>query len=510
MINKSAVLFTIIFTLLTACEPVSQSSIEHQEPQSAQASRTLLTRGVYGDLTLDVYQLERQEQAQFLRDLFEGLVGLDPTGQVIPALAESWHTEDYQQWRFTLREGLSWSNGTPLVAQDFVQSWQQLARSETALKQYLALMNINNAQAVIAGHLPVQQLGVVAIDERILQLTLDKPTPYLVKMLSNVALFPHYQGQLKEGEFVSNGAYQLLSQQDNVIHLGKNPYYWNEKAVAFKQVDYHKINATQDITTLDLVEEPRQPVANLQYFDRLCTYYYEFNFRHPLLAQQRIRNGLTSLLALTHIEGLPATLRVHRDFLPQNLQQQFMDHWQGNSVEQLLSQQGISERNPLTLRLTYDTESIHPLIAEQLIRMWSQSDMIRIKPEPVTWQQLQQKRNQGDFDLIRSGWCADYNDPMAFFSLLYSHSPDNKMGYQNAQFDKFLEQALLAQQENVKALYVQLENLVQEDKVVLPLFQYRYPVYFSPSIAGYQQDNPTGVIYSKDLFRRVISRSTLK
>lgn len=508
MIKKSAVLFSIIFGLLTACEPVSQSSLDKQlAPENTQPSRTLLTRGVYEDLTFDLYQLKREEQVAFLRDMLEGLVILDAAGQVIPALAESWHSEDNKQWQFHLREGLRWSNGTPLVAEDMVKSWQQLAHSASPLKQYLVLMNLNNAQAVIAGDLPEQQLGVVAIDPRTLQITLDKPTPYLVKMLANVALLPHYQGQVNEGEFVGNGAYQFLSQQNNVVHLAKNPFYWNEKAVSFKQVDYHKISTKQDITALDLVENPPSSMENLSYFDRLCTYYYEFNFRHPLLAQQKVRNGLTSLLALSHLEGLPATLRVHRDFLPQSLQQQFTDHWQGNSVEQLLSQQGISERNPLTLRLTYEEESEHSLIAQQLIRMWSQSDMIRIKPEPVTWQQLQQKRNQGDFDLIRSGWCADYNDPMAFFSLLYSQSPDNKMGYHNAQLDKQLEQALLAQgEENLTAIYAQLENLVQEDKVVLPLFQYRYPVYLNPSLAGYQQANPTAVIYSKDLYRRVASQ----
>ena len=98
-------------------------------------------------------------------------------------------------------------------------------------------------------------------------------------------------------------------------------------------------------------------------------------------------------------------------------------------MEQLLSQSKISEKAPLKLTLSYDQTELQSKIAQSLIRMWSQSDMIRIIGEGMPRQKLLENIAKGDFQIARSGWCADYNDPAAFLSLFYSHSPDNKSGY---------------------------------------------------------------------------------
>lgn len=503
---KSAVVFSTIFFLLLGCKPASDqvstiSPATEEKLQANQLQRQLLTRGVYDELTLDLYQAKTEDQFQLLQDISEGLVIVNPQGEIVPALAESWQTEDNKSWQFNLREGLHWSNGEPLLAEDVVKSWQQLAKSKSELKQYLLFLNLANAQAVINGELPVEKLGIIAENDRTLRIELDKPTPYLVKMLAHVALLPVYQGQ-QTPQWVTNGAYQVQTQQTDKILLHKNPYYWNEKTVAFSQVIYQKLEPQQTISNLDIVRQPKQTNEKLHYFDQLCSYYYEFNFNNPQLQQKNIRQALTALLSLTTINNPNLTLTRH--FLPKNLQQIEQENWLSIVAEQLLQQQGINEHNPLNLRLSYDDNGIHSQIAEQMIRMWSQSDLIRIKSEPLSWQQLQQKRTTGDFDIIRSGWCADYNDPSAFFSLLYSHSPDNKMGYANQQVDQLLQQLLTqSTPQELAQTYGKLETLVHQDYVVLPLFQYRLAVYLAPSIVGYDETNPTGHLYSKDLYRRV-------
>ena len=90
----------------------------------------------------------------------------------------------------------------------------------------------------------------------------------------------------------------------------------------------------------------------------------------------------------------------------------------------------------------YDDAPLHVNIAQRLVGQLTQSDMLRVDAQPVNWQTLQMKRQKGDFQVIRSGWCADFNHPMAFLGLFYSKSPDNKNGYANAEYDQLFEQAL--------------------------------------------------------------------
>lgn len=136
--------------------------------------------------------------------------------------------------------------------------------------------------------------------------------------------------------------------------------------------------------------------------------------------------------------------------------------------------------------------------------MWSQSDMIRVKAQPVAWQQLLEKRAKRDFEVIRSGWCADYNEPSAFLNIFYSQAADNQAGYHHAEVDKLLEQTLLPQTETErKHLYSKITTQLQQDYVVLPIFQYTTPIFIHPTVTGYHLDNPTGTMYSKDLYRKV-------
>ena len=179
-------------------------------------------------------------------------------------------------------------------------------------------------------------------------------------------------------------------------------------------------------------------------------------------------------------------------------------HWEQTPVEQLLSQGQISEKAPLKLTLSYDQSELQHQLVQGLIRMWSQSDMIRIIGEGMSKSQLLENIAKGNFHIARSGWCADYNEPSAFLSLFYSHSPDNKSGYRNEEVDRLFEQSLkVIPSAERTALYHRIEQILQEENVVLPLYQSRVPVYLHPTLNGYDSDNPTEVIYSKDLFRRI-------
>ena len=249
---KSAVLFLGVF-FLSGCDERPQKPAESSltvdasaTPEFSQPRRQRIVRGVYSDLFLNPQQASNIDQVAFLRDLFEGLVIYDTKGNIVPAVAENWQTQDNKTWQFTLRETAKWSNGEPVTAQQFVASWQALAKSNSPLKNYLAYMNLLNAGKVLKQELPPEALGIVAENDRTLRLTLDKPTPYLPHMLAHSSLLPQYL-QPHEG-IVSNGAYQVSGQQGELIHLEQNPHYWAKEKVSFKNVDYQKITAKQEVS----------------------------------------------------------------------------------------------------------------------------------------------------------------------------------------------------------------------------------------------------------------------
>ena len=503
--QRSAVIFSIIFTMV-ACDKLDNSkpvSPQVEAPKNTQleSNRVELKRGVYIDITLQPWQAQNEEQTQLLRDLFEGLTAYDAQGNLVPAVAETWQTKDNKIWIFTLRENAKWSNGEVVTASDFVQSWQALSQSESPLKNYLAFMNLKNAKAVLEKTLAVESLGLFAENDRTLRIELDKASPYLPSMLAHVSLLPRYA---KPTEIlISNGAYQLQSQVENQHILTANPYYWAKEKVIFQQVKYQKIVADADLSDFDIVINPQKTVQNIQDYPQLCTYFYEFNLADPMLQKSAVRKAIVSMVSTKNLVADITHLHPSNTFLPKSMLGEQESVWEPVVAEQLLSQNQISETHPLKLRIRYDDSSLNQTIATRLNRQLSQSDLLRVENQGMSWQELQTARTKGNFQLIRSGWCADFNDPIAFLNLFYSKSPDNKNGYKNEEFDRLFEAAMMTTSEKVRLEnYAKLKGIVQQEYLVLPIFQYSTPVYLAPSIMG-AQVNSVGIIYSKDLWRKV-------
>ena len=258
---KSAVIFGVVLGL-SGCDKLnSQKSINtetDEQPTQSQSikqentskpNRTLLTRAFTHPPSFEPWFVRYPEQEGLLRDLYEGLTAYDPEGRIVPGIAESWQTKDNKTWIFTLREGLRWSNGEPLVAQDVMLSWQALSQSNSPLRSYLAYLNLKNAKGVLDKNKPFKSLGIYAENDRTLRIELDKATPYLPEMLAHISLVPQYRDPDSP---VTNGAYMIESESVKSIHLTKNPYYWQKNNVAFERVAYLPFIATK-LSDFDVV-----------------------------------------------------------------------------------------------------------------------------------------------------------------------------------------------------------------------------------------------------------------
>src|SRR5215831_2534527 len=196
--------------------------------------------------SLDPHKTQTVNESNILRNLFEGLLVLDPSGNVAPGVAESFSvSEGGLTYTFRLRGSAKWSNGEPVTARDFVYSLRRIEDPKTRSQYAEVLYPIKNAEEVNTGKAAVTELGVAAPDTRTVEITLKAPTPYFLQLLTHQSALPVHEKEiarfgaewLKPGKMVSNGAYMLDDVKPNShIRIVKNPNYWDAAKVTIDTV----------------------------------------------------------------------------------------------------------------------------------------------------------------------------------------------------------------------------------------------------------------------------------
>ncbi|AAP96491.1 peptide transporter [[Haemophilus] ducreyi] len=488
-------LLSAMLLILSGCD-------QHKDRRSSSLNSNMtLKRAFYLDeMVFDPHFITTHEQSAPICDLLVGLMAFNQKGEIVAGVAQEWRTENNQQWQFVLDKTAKWSNSQAVTAGDFVASWQRLInpRNASPLANYLVYMGVENAKDILRGDKAVEDLGVIALDDHTLLIRLEKANSQLVKMLAHIALLPTYHGQVPKAEhFISNGAYRLDHFTDIKISLKAV-----EKTLPFTEVEYHKINELQAIRQFDIIENPLvSQEHNIWQFPRLCTYFYEFNFADLQLKKKEIRQVIKSMVLSARVPqkyGI-ASFSV----LPKSMRTTRATPWQPILIEQLLQQADISEHNPFKINLLYDEQSKHSVIADQVIRALSQSDLIQVSPVGVTWDDLLHRRNLGDFQMSRAGWCADYPDALQFIEHFHSQSPDNKTNYHNVVVDQSLEKLQLdnLSEQQRQQLIEKVVEQIDNDIAILPMFQYYRRVAIDPTVLGIDLNNNSEVIYSKHLYR---------
>src|SRR5919112_5688198 len=206
-------------------------------------------RGNTGDPeTLDTHKTSTVQESHILRDMLEGLVAYNAKGEAIPVQAEKWEvSDDGKTYRFTLREGLKWSNGDPVTAEDFVYSYRRIMDPATGAKYANILYPIKNAEKINKGQAKPEELGVKAVDPKTVEITLEAATPYFLELLTHQTSLPVHKASVekfgkdfvKPGNMVTNGAYKLAEFVPNShIKLVKNENYRDAKNVQIETVNY--------------------------------------------------------------------------------------------------------------------------------------------------------------------------------------------------------------------------------------------------------------------------------
>lgn len=536
-----AILVGAGFSLLAACgEDTAKTQTSESVKSTVLAKKQELVRGNGTEVSsLDPHKTEGVPESNVLRDLMEGLVIQDAQGNSIPGTAESWETTDNQKFTFKIRSDAKWSNGDPVTAHDFVYSFKRAVDPKTASPYawYIEKTQMKNAKDIIVGKKPVDSLGVKAIDDKTLVITTETPLPYFIKMLAHTTTYPVHKATVekfgaawtKPENFVSNGAYKLNDWVVNEkIELVRNENYWDNKDTVINKVTYlpienqnaemnrflsGEIDITADLPTEQykrLKKERPNEVAVTPY---LCTYYYGFNNKKAPFNDVRVRKALSYLIdrnvvtdALLGQGQVPAYNLTHSGttgFEPNNpdyanLTQKERDE----KAKALLVESGFSASKPLDFTLLYNTSENHKKIAVAIQSMWKKTlgDMINVKLENQEWKTYLENRRQGNYDVTRAGWCADYNEASAFLAIGMTGNGNNDQGYSSKAFDQAMQAASKAQSEKERAtLYKKAEAELAKDMPLAPIYEYVNKRLVSQKIAGYPFKNPQDNVYTKDL-----------
>ena len=487
--------------------------------------------------SLDPHKVESDVEFNIISDLFDGLVSVSPAGEIQPRLAEKWENKDNTVWTFHLRPGITWSDGTPITAEDIVWSGQRLVDPKTAspYASYPGSMRIVNGTDIAEGKKAPESLGVKAINDTTLEVTLKQPNAAFLAMLAHPSLVPIDKvlvGRFgdkwtKPEHFVSSGAYKLSQWVVNErIVAVRNPKYWDNEHTVINKVTYLPISSeAADVNRykageIDIVytvpinqfaQLKKTLGSELDVSPQLATYYYQFNTTRPPFNDARVRKALNLALDKDIIAGKvlgqgqrPAWLISQPDIGGVKLQNPDYANWPMDKriaeAKKLLAEAGFNDSHPLSFNLLYNTSESHQRIAIAASSMWKKNLGVEAKLQNQEWKTMLDTMHTHNFDAVRYAWIADYDDAATFLNTFRTGDSQNTTQYSNPDYDRALVNAAKSKtaQERGK-FYQQAEDLLGRDVPAIPVYHYVRTHLVKPWVGGFTPDK-LGYYYTKDMY----------
>ncbi len=502
-------------------------------PSEISTERVIHHGNTMEPLTLDPHVGYIMPERQIINDLFVGLYQADNAGNPTLALATSADvSDDGLTWTFGLREA-RWSDGQPITARDAVTGLRRAVDPATRNPYPTTLFAIANAQAVSEGRMPVDAVGVDALDERTLRITLEYPAPYLPSVLSvwgqpapTHAIAEFGEAWLQPENIVVSGAFDLVRWRNNdLIELERNPNFFDADQVCLDRVYYYPTvdtgaaerrvrNGELDLNTdfsganLPMLNERHPELVDL--IPGLVVRSIAFNTQSEIGGDERVRTALGMAIDRRFIANdvlagadIPA-----RRYVPEGVMGR-LDGPQLSYVDQpldarradaraLLEEAGYGPDNPLVLTLYYQPSAGWPRVAPVVQQDWSLiADWVQIDIMSRDSQLHYDAMRSGDFVAATSGWVGDFNDPYAYLLAFGGDAGEiNFSRWSSDTFDALLRNAL--QNPDTEARYQQLaeaEQLLLDGGGQTPIFIETTKALVSPRVTNWQsspwQVNPS-------------------
>ncbi len=554
-----ALIMTAIMTgtLLLGCTKTKENEGEKPGDGNTPVVEETVEQKIVYNLGADPKTIDPQlnsavDGSTIIHNAFEGLMREDENSQIVSGTAEKYEvSDDGTVYTFHIRKDAKWSDGKPVVAGDFEYAWKRALNPEVAAEYAYQLFYIKNGAAYynqekVEGKVATaEDVGVKAIDDNTLEVTLEAPVPYFLSLAAFPTYFPvrkdiiegnEEKWTLKPDTYISNGPFKMSEwKEKESITFVKNESYWDAKNVKLETLEVKLID--DQITYLnafksgeiDVIESPPQAEiptlldeGTAKIYPYLGTYFYVINVSDKAkdvdpkaaeaLSNPKFRKALSlaidrQLIVDKVAQGgqAPATSYVPAGILD-SIGKEFQKDYssKGANIEEakkLLAEAGYpnGEGAP-TITFTFNTDQGHQNIAQAVQDMWKTNLGINVELKNEEWAVFQDTRNNFQYSMARHGWIADYNDPMTFLDMWTTGNGQNNAGYSNKEYDKLIAQAKVELDDAKRTeLLHKAEDILMDESPILPLYYYTNVLCIDKNVKGTYK-SPLGQMEFRDAY----------
>jgi peptide/nickel transport system substrate-binding protein/oligopeptide transport system substrate-binding protein len=446
----------------------------------------------------------------------ECLLIVDQNNQIAPGQAETYEvSEDGLKWTFHLRDGLKWSDGTPLTANDFVYSWKRVCDPLVAAPYAETVLGmVKGFDEAIAGN--TDALAVSAPDDKTFVVELSSNCSFFSSLAAFATLSPVQKATIeangdawatKAETYIGNGPFYVSEWvPGSHILMTKNPNYWNADAIKLGSIKFVLMedsnaaySAYQSGEVLMIKDVPTEEIPSLRgnsdfYVEPIIgTYYLSLNdsiepFNNPL-----VRKALSYAIDREYVAGtlMQGTYTAAPNFMGPGWVdtdgKSFMENANGGKpyiditnfdasleqAKQFLAEAGYPNGEGFpTITYSINDQGYHKVVAEYLQQAWSELG-ITVEVEVVEWSSFTPMRRAGDYQSSRNGWVGDYSDPSNMLDLLVSTNGNNDGKYNNPEYDAAMEISRTTTDpvERSAALH-KAEDIMMADAACIPIAYY--------------------------------------
>lgn len=508
------VLILAISMVLSACGGGAADDEGADNGEDGEAKQVLNLLEKQEIPSMDTSQADDTVSFTVMNNVFEGLYRLGKDNQPVPGIAESHEVnENGNVYTFHLRDDAKWSNGDPVTAADFVYAWHKALHPDTLSDYAYIMAPIKNASAITNPdselYGKVEELGVEAVDDYTLTVTLEAPAPYFLGLTAFATFMPQNEA------FVESQGDQYALEVENLIYNGpfvlsdwkheqgwtyeKNENYWDKAAVKLEQINVKVVKDTAARVNLYQSGETDRAILNAEFVDQFkgtdefhtynesVIFFLRMNEQVELFTNKKVRQAIDMAYNKENIANVilnngskPAYYIVPGDFTygpnGDDYRQTNGNHGEYNVEKaQQLWAEGLAELGKESAEiefLNYDTDNAKRI--GEYVKNQLETNLpgltVSIKQQPFK-QKLELEASQ-DYELSLAGWGPDYQDPMTFLDLWVTGGSQNQMDYSNEQFDELIQKAKLEADPAKRWDYMlEAEQIMFEDQAISPVYQ---------------------------------------
>ena len=457
--------------------------------------------------------------------LYEGLVIGDPkTVAPIPGVAKSWDiSPDGKTYTFHLRNNARWSNGDPVTARDFLESYHRMLTPSLAAQYSYMLYPVTNAEAFNNGKITnFDEVGFKALDDLTFEIKLHSPAPYLLSMMIHDSWFPVPISTIKKygalddrsnpwtrpEHIVGNGPFVLKEwRMHSHVLVERSSNYWDAASIRLNKIYFdpeESYDTAERMFRSGEVHTVREaPPSKVQFYlktrpnlindyPQATTYFYKFNVTRPPLNDKRVRQALAMSIdrrAITETVArageIPALFYTPPDMAGYTAKARIREDIP--AARELLAEAGYPDgKNFPRVEMLYNTLQKHKAIAEALQEMWKRNLNIDIVLRNEEWKVYLDSLRRLDYSMARAGWGADYMDPGTFLDVFTTGSGNNETGWSNSEYDRLCAFAgSVGDQTTRYAAYQKAEAILLDEMPILPVYFQTRPRLIQPSVKGW-------------------------